>query len=185
MQITKDTVVSIHYTLTDDDGQLIDSSKNSGEPLTFLYGNGYLLPALEKQMEGKSEGESFSTVLEAKDGYGEFNEKLIIDIPREQFSGIDNIEPGMMFQAMTQAGPQIVRVVKVQENTITIDGNHELAGKRLHFEIEILDVHTPSEEELKQYTQGGCGCGGNCGGDCGGDCNCDGGCGGGCGGCGN
>ena len=93
---------------------------------------------------------------------------------------------GMHFQLSTPAGPTIVRVTKVECDNITIDGNHELAGKVLHFDVEVVEVRELSEEEKQQMLSGGCGCGcgggcggncdGDCGGDCGGDCNCDGGC---------
>ena len=91
------------------------------------------------------------------------------------------IEVGMAFQAMTAVGPQIVRVTKVGEDKITVDANHELAGVRLHFDVEVAEVRDATEEELNPQSCGCGGCGGGCGGNCGDDCNC----GGGCGGCGN
>ena len=101
------------------------------------------------------------------------------DVPREQFDASIEIEEGMAFQAESPAGMQIVTVTKVTPETITVDANHELAGKNLHFAIKIVDVRDATPEELESGMQGGCG--GGCGGCCDDDCSCDGGCGGGCG----
>ena len=185
MKIEKNKVVSIHYTLTDDDGNKIDSSVGS-EPLTYYHGNGYLIPGLENELEGKSAGEKLNVTVQPADGYGIYDERLVSSIPRERFEIDGEITVGMQFQVQTPGGAAIVRVVEVGDKEIKIDGNHELAGKVLHFDVEIVDVHEPSQEEKMQYESilasgcgGGCGgCGGNCGGDCGGDCaeNCQGDC---------
>ncbi len=171
MQVTQGKFVSINYTLKDDNGELLDTSVGSA-PLEYIHGAGYILPKLEDQITGLNPGDKFSTVLEAKDGYGEYDEGKVIDVERENFDTNVPIEVGMQFQAETTDGPAIVTVTKVTDTHVTVDGNHELAGKNLHFDIEVLDVREPTEEELS----GGCSCGGSCGSDCGG-------CGGGCGGC--
>lgn len=184
MTVENDKYVSINYTLKDDEGKVIDSSEGK-EALGYIQGRGMLLPKLEEQIAGKNPGDKFSTVLEAKDGYGEYHEELVTDVDRSNFETDMAIEPGMMFQAMTAAGPQIVRVTKVTDDKITVNGNHELAGVRLHFDVEIVEVRDATEEELAPQGCGGVcgGCGGGCGGSCGDDC---GGCGsGGCGSCGN
>lgn len=175
MTIEKDKVVSIHYILKNDAGEIIDSSEGS-QPLEYLHGRNYLLAKLEEQLTGKNPGDKFSVDLSAKDGYGEYNETLVADVPREQFDDSVEIQEGMAFQAETAAGYQIVVVKKVTADTITVDANHELAGQNLHFSIEVVDVRDATQEELDAGMVGGgcgCGCGGNCGG---GDCNCDGGC---------
>lgn len=189
MKIAQDKWVAIHYTLTGDDGKEIDSSIGSA-PLGYVHGRGYLIPGMEAALEGKEPGEKFSTVIEPKDGYGEYDKELVMNVARNQFDG--EVEVGMMFQVMTPQGPAIVRAVEVGPDIVKIDGNHELAGKNLHFEVEVVEVRDATEEELNPRGCGGCGGGcGNCGGDgCDGDCNCgDGGCGGDCncgdGGCGN
>ena len=182
MKVEQGKVVSINYTLKDDEGKLLDTSVGS-TPLEYIHGAGYILPKLEEQITGLNPGDKFSTVLSAKDGYGEYNDGKVVDVPRENFDTTMEIEEGMQFQAETTEGPAIVTVKKVTDTTVTVDGNHELAGVNLHFDIEIIDVRNATEEELS-YGLGG-GCGGGCGG-CGG---CDGGscdsgeCGGGC--CGN
>lgn len=185
MTICKDKFVAIHYTLKDDDGNVLDSSVGS-TPLAYLQGNGMLIPGLEKQIEGKSAGDKFEATVPPEEAYGIYDEKLIANIPRDRFQEGTPIEVGMQFQMMTPAGPTIVTVVETGDKDIKVDANHQLAGKTLHFEIEIVEVKDPTEEELAQFQGGGCGGGcGGCGGGCGGDCGCgDGGCGGGCGGCG-
>lgn len=185
MVIEKDKMVAIHYTLKDDNGVEIDSSAG-GNPLAYIHGNGYLIPGLEKELEGKSAGDKIKAVIQPEEGYGVYDERLIATLSRERFDLPGDIEIGMQFQVSTPAGPTIVRVTKVEGDNITIDGNHELAGKVLHFDVEVVEVRELTEEEKQQMLSGGCGCGcgggcggncsGDCGGDCGGDCNCDGGC---------
>lgn len=185
MTAENDKVVSINYTLKNEAGETLDTSVGAS-PLEYVQGRGYLLPKLEEYVLGKNPGDKFSCTIEAKDGYGEYNEKLVVEVPRSEFEEGLPIEVGMAFQAMTESGPQIVIVKSVSDTTVTVDANHELAGKTLYFDIEILDVRDATEAELSSGMVGGgssCGCGG-CGGSCGdGGCG-DGGCGGGCGSCG-
>lgn len=182
MKISNDKWVSIHYTLKDDAGTVIDSSEGK-EPLGYLHGHGYLITGLENELEGKEQGAKFTAVIQPKDGYGEYEDDLCTQIPRDRFETDQEILVGMQFQAMSPRGPILVRVVDVKDEVITVDANHELAGKVLHFDVEVVEVREATEEELKpQGCGGGCGgCGGDggCDGDCGGDCNCgEGGCGG-------
>lgn len=178
MKISKDSFVSINYTLKDDDGNTIDTSVGA-EPLIYLHGNNFLLPKLEEHLEGKSVGDKINAVLPPEDGYGVYDERMVAKIPRENFEVEGEIPVGAKFQADTPQGPAIVTVKEVSDDFITVDANHELAGKTLHFDVEVLEVREASPEEIKQMTTGcGCGC------DCGGDCGSDGGCGG-CGGCGS
>lgn len=179
MKITKDTMVSIHYTLHDAEGNELDSSSGK-EPLQYVHGNGMLIPGLEEMLEGKEPGLKFKAVIEPKDAYGEYNDKLVVEVPREQFETGTPIEVGMKFQAGTADGQVVVvRVIDVNDKIVKVDGNHELAGKQLTFDVEIVDVREATDEELA--SMGGCGgCGGHCGGE---DDGC--GCNGGCGGCGN
>lgn len=178
MKVEKNSIVKINYTLKNDEGQVLDTSIG-GEPLEYMHGNGMLLQKLEDVITGKDVGEKFTAVLEPKDGYGEFDNQLVVKVPRDQFDTSMPIEVGMRFQAETAYGPQIVIVKEVTDKEITVDGNHELAGVRLNFEVEIVDCREPTAEELENGLSCGCGCG------CGGDCGCDGECGEDCqGGCG-
>ncbi|MCR5620788.1 MAG: peptidylprolyl isomerase [Treponema sp.] len=178
MTIAKDKVVSINYTLRGDNGNIIDSSEGRS-PLEYLHGHGNLLPKFEESLLGRNPGDKFTCDLAAKDGYGEYDESLVMEIPREQFATDMEIEVGMAFQAMTESGPAIVTVTKVAPDMITVDANDSLAGKNLHFAVEVLEVRDATEDELKAGRVGGCGgCGGGCGDggcDCGGgDCGCGG-----------
>ena len=180
MKIGKNTVVTINYTLKGDDGNIIDSSVGQ-DPLIYMHGNNYLLPKLEEKLEGHEPGDKITADLTPSEGYGEYDENMIAEIPRENFEIEGEIAVGSKFQAGTPQGPAIVTVTKVTDSVITVDANHDLAGKNLHFEVEVLEVREASQEEIAMMEEGcGCSCGGNCGG-CGGDCGSD--CGGSCGGC--
>lgn len=174
MKIEKNKMVKIHYTLKDEAGTVIDSSEGR-EALEYLHGVGMLIPGMERELEGKETGNKFSAVIEPKDGYGEYNPQYVVEVPRDRFDVDAEIEVGQKFQAGTPAGPMLVTVVKVSPETVTIDSNHELAGKKLFFDVEVVDVRDATEEETAPYEFSG-GCGGSCG-SCGG---CDSGCSSGC-----
>ncbi len=189
MTITKDKFAAINYILKDTEGVELDSSVGT-EPLGYIHGRGYLIPGLEAQLEGKSAGDKFTCTIEPKDAYGERDDRLVAQVTRDKFEEGSPIELGMHFQVMTPAGPSIVRITEINDDTITIDGNHEMAGKTLNFEIEVVEVRDATQQELEMLEQRSCGgCGGCGGGGCGGDCSggCDNGdCGGeGCGNCAN
>ncbi len=181
LTISKDKVVLLNYTLKDKDGKVLDTCVGT-EPLEYIHGNGYLIPGLERELEGKASGEKFSCVIQPEDGYGLRNEARVFSINRDRFEDGVDIQVGMMFQVQTLEGVSIVTVTSVDGDKITVDGNHSLAGQVLYFDIEIVEVREPSENELArlslQSSLNGCGgCGGCGGGGCGG-------CGGGCGSCG-
>lgn len=148
MQITKDKHVSIEYTLKDAAGNVIDTNKDQ-EPLGYVQGYALIVPGLEKALEGKSGGESFKVVVPPEEGYGERDEDLVFDVDREDFEDEGQIEIGMIFDTIIDGDEIEVAVVGVNENEITVDGNHELAGKPLHFEIKILEVRDASAEEIQ------------------------------------
>lgn len=149
MKIQENCVVSIHYTLTDDQGSVIDSSAN-GEPLNFLAGAGNIIPGLERELEGCVVGDKKQVVVQPADGYGGYTQELVQTLPHEAFSGIDKIEPGMEFQAQTPSGQvQYVVVKEVAEDGVTIDGNHALAGKVLSFDISVEAVREATAEEIE------------------------------------
>ena len=147
MQIAARTVASFNYTLTNDAGEIIDSSEGRS-PLAYLHGAGNIVPGLEKEMAGRQAGDRFDVVVAPEDGYGQPNPMLVQTVPREAFQGVDTIEVGMEFQAQTPQGPLSVVVSKVDADNVTVDGNHPLAGKTLHFAIEVTDVRDASVEEL-------------------------------------
>lgn len=147
MKIQDNCVVAIHYTLTNDAGEVIDTSAGR-PPLRYLQGHGNIIPGLEEALLGRSAGEKLNVVVEPEDAYGPVQESLIQAVPREAFDGIDNIEVGMQFQAQTSQGPIPVTVIAVDENSVTLDGNHELAGVRLNFAVEIAEVREATAEEI-------------------------------------
>jgi len=141
-------VVSMHYTLTDDDGEVLDSSEQS-EPLTYLHGAGNILPKLEKALAGKIEGNCLQVRVEPVDGYGEVMAERIHTVERAAFHGIDSVEEGMVFEANAPDGSiQPIMVTKVDGDEITIDANHPLAGVALNFDIKIIGVREATEEEM-------------------------------------
>jgi FKBP-type peptidyl-prolyl cis-trans isomerase SlyD len=146
MQISENSVVSFHYTLTDGNGKVIDSSQGN-EPLTYLHGVGQIVPGLENALVGKTAGDKLDVEVAAEDGYGEHQEFMVQQVPREAFQGVDAIEPGMQFQAQTPQGGMTVTVTAVDDATVTVDGNHPLAGQTLFFAVEIVSVRDASEEE--------------------------------------
>ncbi|WP_019627288.1 peptidylprolyl isomerase [Thioalkalivibrio sp. ALJT] len=147
MQVAQNAVVAIHYTLTNDAGEKIDSSEGR-EPLAYLHGNGQIVPGLEKELEGKAAGDKVQARVSPEEGYGEKIDAMVQEIPMEAFQGVESVEPGMQFQAQTENGPLTVTVTKVEGDTATVDGNHPLAGETLNFDVEIVEVREASAEEL-------------------------------------
>lgn len=147
MQITQDAVVSIHYTLTDDKGETIDSSAG-GEPLTYLQGHGNLIPGLENALDGKQAGDKLQVKIAPADGYGEYNKALVQSVPRRSFKGIKDVRVGMQFQVQGDGGPRAVTVTHIQGDMVAVDGNHALAGQNLNFAVEVTEVRAATDEEL-------------------------------------
>lgn len=147
MAITRDSVVTIHYTLKDDAGAVIDSSA-SGEPLAYLHGHGNIVPGLERALSGRDAGEKLSVQVSATEGYGEYDKELVQSVPRRALRGIKEVQLGMHLHAQTEAGTRTVTVTRVQGDMVTLDGNHPLAGKNLNFDIQIEEVRQATEEEL-------------------------------------
>lgn len=148
MQIAQNSVVAFHYTLTNDSGEVLDSSEGR-EPLTYLHGGGNIIPGLEKELEGRSAGDKLNVNVSPEDGYGEVQEQLMQEVPRDAFQGVESVEPGMQFQAQTEGGPLMVTVKKVDGDTVVVDGNHPLAGQQLTFDVEIAEVREASAEEIE------------------------------------
>jgi len=149
MTIKENSAVSFHYLLTDDAGQEIDSSAGK-DPLAYLHGAGNIIPGLENALEGKSAGDQLNVAVTAEEGYGPVQEELIQDVPRTAFQGVESIEIGMQFEAQTgQGGAVPVTVTAVTDETVTVDGNHLLAGKALNFDVTIADVREATAEELE------------------------------------
>jgi FKBP-type peptidyl-prolyl cis-trans isomerase SlyD len=148
MQLTKDKVAIINYTLKDKDSNVIDESNDSS--FTYLHGARNIIPGLENALEGKQAGDKTSVVIEPEDAYGERNLEQIQRVPREMFPEDADIKEGMQFQAQSDDGaPVIVTITAVEENEVIVDGNHPMAGMQLHFEVELIEVRDATEEELE------------------------------------
>ncbi len=147
MQIAERTVASFNYTLTNDAGEVIDSSAGRS-PLAYLHGAGNIVPGLEKEMLGHSAGDVFNVQVSPEEGYGMPNPMMIQVVPKAAFQGVDELEVGMEFQAQTPQGPMSVVIARIEGDEVTVDGNHPLAGQTLHFAIEVTEVREASLEEL-------------------------------------
>ncbi|GAA4791636.1 peptidylprolyl isomerase [Lysobacter hankyongensis] len=147
MKIEKDRAVRFHYTVGEV-GQPATESSNGGEPLAILIGHGNIIPGLEKAMEGREAGETFSVDVPAAEAYGERREGLNQRIPKKHF-GEQRLMPGMQVVLQTNFGPRAVTIEKVGMSVVDVDLNHPMAGKDLHFDIEIVDVREASAEEVE------------------------------------
>ncbi len=157
MQIAENTAVSIHYTLTNEQGEVLDSS-NGGDALVYLQGSGNIISGLEAALLGKKVGDKFNVRINPEDAYGVVAEDMVQIISKDMFEGIDQIEVGMQFHADVSYGSGIVTVVNIDGDNVTIDGNHPLAGEALTFDVEIIEVRPATKEELDHGHIHGAGC---------------------------
>lgn len=143
MKIKNNSVVSFHYKLSNNEGEVLDSSEGR-DAFTYLQGAQMIVPGLESQMEGKSEGEKFTAVIPPENGYGVVEPQLIQRVPKDRF-GDQKVEAGMQFQAGEHS---VVTVREVTDSDVVVDGNHPLAGVTLNFAVEVTGVRDATEEEL-------------------------------------
>ncbi len=162
MNIADKMYVAIDYTLTLESGQEIDKSPE-GQPLGFITGAGQIIPGLEKALMGRVAGDSAKLVVEPGDAYGPVKDDMFQEIPKSQFPSDAEVKSGMAFEAQGPSGPFMITIAKVNDNdTITVDLNHPMAGKQLHFDVNVVEVREPTAEELAQaaaIASSGCGCG--------------------------
>lgn len=148
MQLSKDKVGIIQYTLKGDDNKVIDQSDENGFP--YLHGAQNLISGLERELDGKQAGDKLSVTVKPEDAYGERQLEAIQTVPREMFPADQELEAGMSFHGQAEDGhPMIVTVTAVEADNVTIDGNHPLAGQTLHFDVEIKEVRDATKEELE------------------------------------
>ena len=156
----KDKVVSIDYTLKDPESQVLDSSEGR-EPLAYLHGAGNIIPGLEAAIDGKSKGDTVSAVIAPEEAYGQRDDALVGKVAKADLEGIPGIAIGSQLQADTPEGPRIVTVVAMDDESVTIDANHPLAGVTLHFDVTVAEIREATPEELEHghpHGDGGCGC---------------------------
>ena len=147
MQIAQNTVVSIDYTLTNDAGEVLDSSKGA-EPLDYIHGTGQIISGLESALAGKQKGDAFKVRLEARDAYGERDESRTMTATKAQFGG-EEPEVGLQVRTDGPGGGQVLRIVSVEGDVVTLDGNHPLAGVPLTFDVKVVGVRAATKQELK------------------------------------
>lgn len=157
MKVGDKKVVSIHYTLTSDEGEVLDSSVGEAA-LVYLHGHGNIISGLEKALHGKAAGDKFKVRIEPEDAYGELESDKVQVISRDMFEGINTIEVGMQFHAEVGSGPGVVTVVNIDGDDITIDANHPLAGQALTFDVEIVAIRAATKDELSHGHVHGAGC---------------------------
>ena len=148
MLIADQHVVAIDYTLTNEAGEVIDSSAGS-EPLVYLHGASNIIPGLENALTGKAVGDELEVTVEPEEAYGEYSAELITVLGREMFEGVDQLEVGVQFHASgPDGGMQIVTIRDIDGDQITIDGNHPLAGQQLNFKVKVANIRAASAEEV-------------------------------------
>lgn len=149
MQIAKNTVVSFDYTLTNPAGEVLDKSEGRA-PLTYLHGARNIIPGLEAALEGRNAGDTLKVTIDPEQAYGVRNERAVQVAPRSAFPKDQMIMVGMQLDAHGPNGQNFrVRVTKVTDSEITVDGNHPLAGVPLTFDVKIVDVRDATPEELQ------------------------------------
>ncbi len=148
MKIESECVVSIQFKLTGDDGAVLDASE-AEEPLVYLHGSNNLIPGLENVLTGKSEGDQLEVTIQPEDGYGSNDPELVQTVPVSAFGEIEDIQPGMQFQAQNSEGQdQIITIQEIDGDEVVVDGNHPLAGQRLHFDVTVESVRKATLEEI-------------------------------------
>ena len=146
LKVQDGLVVAMEYTLTVD-GEVVDTSQGQ-EPLAFLCGAGNIIPGLEQAMQGMAVGESKDVVVAPADGYGELDDQAFSDVPRSEFPDDIPLEVGIELQLRDPSGASLyARIDDVKEDTVRLDFNHPLAGQTLHFNVKVVEVRQPTDEE--------------------------------------
>ncbi len=148
MPIEANSAVAIDYTLTDDEGAVIDTSEGS-TPLWYLHGHENIVPGLERELTGKEVGDRLQVAITPADGYGERDEELEQQVDREQFADFEDLHEGMQFQVESDDGPLVFTVVEIGDELVTVDGNHPLAGASLNFDVTVREIRAATAEELE------------------------------------
>ncbi len=147
MLINADTIVSFHYTLTDAAGEVLDTSRGR-EPVSYLHGHGQIFPGLERQLAGLAAGARTTLVVPAAEGYGERRPELTVSVRRDQFPDDAELTIGSQVISQGTQNPMVFTIAGVEGDTVLLDGNHPLAGKDLHFDVEVIHVRAATAEEL-------------------------------------
>jgi FKBP-type peptidyl-prolyl cis-trans isomerase SlyD len=146
LQIARNKVVSIRYTLRDERGDVLGAA--GGASLSYLHGKGNIIPGLEQALAGKSAGDKVDVTVAPDQGYGARDERLVQIVARSKFGEVADLAPGMQVRATGPQGPRLVTVVRVDRDFVTVDGNHPLAGRTLNFSVEVAGVRKATHEEI-------------------------------------
>ena len=175
MIVADKVFVAIDYRLSLGSGEEVDHSPE-GKPLGFIVGTGRIIPGLESALMGRAAGDTAQITLEPEDAYGPVDQDLFKEVPMDKFPDGVEVKPGMAFEAQGPRGPAMITVAKINDDdTVTVDLNHPMAGKQLHFDVSVVEVREPTSEELAQAAasfSSGCGCGSDDANACGSGCNC-------------
>lgn len=147
MHIEKNRVVTLHYTLRDEQGAVIDATSGRG-PLSYLHGKGNIIPGLEQALAGKTAGDKLDVTVAPEQGYGRRDDRLVQIVPRIRFGEVSELKPGMQVRANGAQSARLVTVVRVERDFVTVDGNHPLAGRTLNFSVEVAEVRKATHEEV-------------------------------------
>jgi len=147
MIIAKESVVTMHYTLKNEAGEVLDTSAGR-EPLVYLHGVGGLISGLEKELEGKQANDKLNAVIPPEEAYGSRRDDLLRVVSKEGFQGEEALVEGMRVQLETDRGPAVAVVSGIEGENVTLDLNHPLADVTLHFEVEVLNVREAEAEEI-------------------------------------
>ena len=147
MKISENSVVTMHYAVSDSEGTLIDSSYDH-KPMSIIQGTGYLIPGLESALLDHQAGDTFEVVIECDQAYGQRHDEYVQTVPKELLQGVEELAVGTQLRASTDEGEQTVIVIDINDEEVTVDGNHPLAGLDLSFDVEIIEVREATSEEL-------------------------------------
>jgi len=147
MTITKNKIVSFHYSLINEAGELVETSRER-KPMTYFHGANNIVPGLEKALEGRSEGDEFQVTIPPEEAYGERDDNKLQRISSKHFKNPKKIKPGQVLAVQTRQGPLQVTVLKVGRFNLDVDANHPLAGQTLNFDIEVTEIRDATKEEI-------------------------------------
>jgi len=148
MTISANKVVTLNYTLRDDNGEILDQSSDG--QFAYLHGASNIIPGLEDALTGKSAGDNLNVKVSPEQGYGVRDENLSQVVGLDMFESPKDVQVGLQFQAQSGDGRQIViTVTKIEGDEVTIDGNHPLAGVTLNFDVTVVNVRDATEQELE------------------------------------
>lgn len=147
LTIQKNHVVTIDYTLTDNEGTVMDTSRGQ-EPLNYLHGTNSLIPGLEKALEGKSEGADFKVTIAPAQAYGNRDENLVHEVNRAELAHLPNLKEGMELEVDADGDTLILTIVEINDKSVVLDGNHPLAGVTLNFDILVRSIRKATADEI-------------------------------------